>query len=141
MSREIKFRFFSEETDRYIDANDFCVTGNGEVYCITDLNGYREPYEISHVVNKEQYTGLKDKNGVEIYEGDIVKWGHVEGFIEMSGVRVAVVDMSNSCDGLTFDAFKPVVHRFKIGNFMYRQSTDKCMEVIGNIHQNPELLK
>ena len=87
-----------------------------------------------------QDTGLKDRSGVEIYEGDIVTWGDVDGYIEMSGTRVAVVDMSVPEDGLTFDAFKPFKSRFKIGNFMYRRLTHKCMTVIGNIYEHGHLL-
>jgi uncharacterized phage protein (TIGR01671 family) len=88
-----------------------------------------------------QYTGLKDREGTEIYAGDIVTWGDVDGFIEMSGTRVAVVDMSVPEDGLTFDAFKPFKDRFKIGNFMYARSTHKCMTVIGNIYENQDLME
>ena len=132
--REIKFRCWIKGLKK--------MSNLIELYC--DGGALAGDYE--YPLDKDgievmQFSGLKDKSGVEIYEGDIVKWGHIEGFIELSGVRIAVVDMSNSCDGLTFDAFKPVSHRFKIGNFMYRHSIDKCMEIIGNIHQNPELLE
>lgn len=136
MDREIKFRAIDNNNEWCYGLPTYDLDGDLDMSHHTGFTSYGD---IEKTLS--QFTGLKDKNGVEIYEGDIVKWGHIEGFIELSGVRIAVVDMSNSCDGLTFDAFKPVSHRFKIGNFMYRHSTDKCMEVIGNIHQNPELLE
>lgn len=87
-------------------------------------------------VGLEQYTGLKDKNGVKIFEGDIVLWGHVEGWEELSGARHAVVSLDPA---LQFNCFKPMSHVFEWGSFMYT-NTEQAMEVIGNIHENPELI-
>lgn len=83
---------------------------------------------------KEQYTGLNDNNGVEIYEGDIVKWGHLNN--EEKTHRIAIVEMYPD---IQFHLIKNDVV-FKFGSFAY-QDTENHLEIIGNIHENKELLK
>ena len=82
-----------------------------------------------------QYTGLKDINGREIYEGDIVIWGHIEGWYKEVPVRIAIVEFNPD---IQFNCIN-LKRTFLFGQFAY-QDTHNALEVIGNIYENPELL-
>ena len=89
--------------------------------------GFKTLDDESHVVM--QYTGLKDKNGKEIYEGDVVDFGKT-----YSTPRKEVVEWLEGAAG--FDPFMDADEAE--GQAVYPES-HQC-EVIGNIHENPDLL-
>lgn len=127
--RELKFRAWvgSDNTDRVDEEMHYeygpCLL-DGKY---ADVSGYGDIYGTYEEVPVEQYTGLKDKNGREIYEGDIV--GDIEGIHELA---ICVWDDSNA----EFD-FVCVDGKCTKDNV---KSWLEMYEIIGNIHENKELL-
>ena len=83
--------------------------------------------DLWEVIAKDQYTGLDDKHGIEIYENHIVKWtSRFPGAKGDEHIDVMEWDATGACFML-----KPWIHEPYAAE----------MEVLGDIHSTPELLK
>lgn len=118
MNRVIKFRAWDEKKKAMLNGGDLeeapgdelCSTlSYGQLVIASTLNGWIELLEIM------QYTGLSDKSGIEIYEGDIIHANY--NYIGYFAVE------------------------FEGGIFNISRYALKYCTVVGNIRENPELLK
>ena len=126
MNREIKFRAWHKDLKKMFKIGQITLekgTWNFEPND-RDFIGMSIPSQPSFVLM--QYTGLHDKNGKEIYEGDILKV-YYKG---MSGVGYVEYD-NDYCE------YKIIINTDK-DYFSLWKSID--LEKIGNIYDNPELL-
>lgn len=147
MNREIEFRAWILAENKMLNNGDwfmldltypcYAIQYAEQGFYVNNANAQGEHLEHLKKHNIEpidefvlmQYTGLKDKNGVKIFEGDVLKWVSSNPFSkgEIRKVRVYYIQAQFWCKGT-------------IGVYLAELlSAEKC-EVIGNIHSNPELI-
>lgn len=140
--RTIKFRAFDD--GKMIYENNILHLKNEDNLVLRLAKFWCNIRNDSHVM---QFTGLHDKNGKEIYEGDIVNWGMHHPNSEERFHRYAIVDFNpdiqfkiifyiNSQNGVKKETDG---HIFRFGQFAYKE-TEKHLQVLGNVYENPELL-
>lgn len=146
MNREIKFRAWDTQNKKMLSYEDEwydrenmgkqivqakmyvpCYAEENKVIEITYLSNLSKYNFSAEEINAipMQYTGLKDRNGVEIYEGDIIS--NKEGNI--FNVQVEFLDGAFTVEGMSFGE-----------NENEHSTYIKNWKVVGNIHENPELL-
>lgn len=139
MNREIKFRAWYPYSKRVNkEWIGIMITDKklAELFRMAEINDYR----------LMQYTGLKDKNGVEIYEGDIVIFNKENSRV-FDRYRVewvnsglwAVRILDNYQSSMPYSD-RDYVEFYPLQNTSPSMTATSC-EVIGNIYENPELLK
>lgn len=171
--REIKFRAWDKKNNRMEDGEgwhefmglkfDGKVVGIGEDFDTNyddDIFSWVTTEDLSDRIILMQYTGLKDKNGVEIYEGDVVAYkdflteetAHAEviwysGTMDMNAGEYAYIQTGFAAQLLTHkntyedENIKGIAEKYDFTN--YGGNGDLCadkVEVIGNIYENPELV-
>ena len=125
MKREIKFRAWSKETEKMMQWADICRFKN-----------FNKLLTLTHV-EVMQFTGLHDKNGKEIYEGDVV---------EVSGVGQSKSNLYyeviwKDCAFLLKDCAFHLKYWGPLSRLPEAaQKLSFSYEVVGNIYQNPELI-
>lgn len=136
MNREIKFRVYDKDFKkmRYLNSShDFiCFDEKGNGYYHNMQTGLGEWFS-----GLMQYTGLKDKNGVEVYEGDIIDIHQT-----VNGYNQFVIEY----DDYKFSAryynqnTKEIKgwYNYSLDELFEINETEKEIEVIGNIYENKE---
>lgn len=137
--REIKFRAWNKEKKEFSrNQSEVRLENNSEgVFHLHQKDGKVFGYYMNcgHI-EISQFTGLLDKNGKEIYEGDILKMY----IFDTSPIPLEIVTSVSFHEG-TFTVLKmnnePVSLRDAI---VISNKTKQGVEIIGNIYENPELL-
>lgn len=134
MKREIKFRAWCDKGNQMHTPCEVYAGENGELYTRTGYStdtGYL--YNIH--TNIQQFTGLLEKNGKEVYEGDVVYAAMIHH--GKPGLKFKAKIVYNAHVGCYQISYLNINERFVRDNIGFSYQ----LEIIGNIYENPELLR
>lgn len=109
---------------------------NEDYVCIAKLNEHNKTVDYKTV---GQYTGLTDKNGKKIFEGDIIIFNRKRNLPNTNQTPEVIIYNQRDCAFQRYPYFQSVT-KGGAGKLIQTDMMSEC-EVIGNIHDNPELLK
>jgi uncharacterized phage protein (TIGR01671 family) len=134
--REIKFKAWDKDSKKFL---------NGDFSLGIETGQFRSKYgDVYKNVDVLQFTGLKDKNGKDIYEGDIL---NIHVFTQELGEGLGVYEGEKE--------FKGVIKFETLGLYLENKEDEdsnfylvyspgniheESFEILGNIHENPDLL-
>ena len=132
--REIKFRAWLKEDKKMVNVETMDFADKSMQYLEKSeiVNAYLLRRVIFDDIELMQYTGLKDKNGKEIYEGDIIKYKFP--YDRRIKHISPVFYMESQASYGVLDIYKNEIP-------LYTISTNNYFEVIGNIYENKNLLE
>ena len=125
--REIKFRAWNEVQEKMVNWSEFLNTNMKNTFIAPESTG----------LLLMQYTGLKDKNGKEIYEGDILLAPVYFGSLKC----VCIYQQENIVSSIQGFGLYSYDSYFRTYRTLVESDEWDDFEVIGNIYDNPELLK
>lgn len=135
--RDIKFRAYDKENKEMLDVeNLYWNEVTGEFLIRTTM--YSDYFNTDEMILM-QYTGLKDKNGKEIYEGDILK---IPEWLWQDNQELCVCIYNEEHQTSEIIGFGLYIKDGYSGEYKIIVPSDEWdeFEVIGNIYDNPELL-
>jgi uncharacterized phage protein (TIGR01671 family) len=143
MERSIKFRAWNDKDKKWLLGYELENLGGfsmfGEVMAFGEYTRLLASYSLDDwkYIKLMQFTGLKDRNGKEIYEGDCFTDGSISGDFGHTKRFVGVIGFRNGC----FVAIKTNCDCGECLHDLICRYGEQDIEVIGNLFESPELIK
>jgi hypothetical protein len=125
MTRKIAFRAWDKENKKILYYPFWSTLHNKAVLVFEETHEYVDDSDYQDDIDLMQYTGLKDKNGKEIYEGDILDWGGLK--------PLTIIFKDNGFKAQGFGSDDVII--------MNQEGAMAFAKIIGNVFENSNLLK